>query len=260
SMPYRPDLPPLDEEERAGSGVGWNFEEGGKEAEVLEYEMGTSLSSCKDIVDQEAGEEEQAYSADEATVHSASKARDERKSMSYSPSMETLGMSVGGRYVSTPRAALHSPSDQAEERLNHSPLSASGCASSNGLSVLLVEDSLSILRMTTMLLSKRGYEVCTATNGADALDILAGRCFDVVLMDLQMPVMDGLEAVKRLRQLERGQGVGQVVFGLSANSDEETLREVRSSGFDAFLSKPFQLATFENLFANYRTDSSAQKV
>lgn len=88
------------------------------------------------------------------------------------------------------------------------------------LNILLVDDSLSILKMTTMMLKRSGHKVEQADNGAEGLDaIMQGYAritarlglhtsdcpFDVVLMDLQMPVMDGFESVRRLRAAERDQ-------------------------------------------------------
>jgi CheY-like chemotaxis protein len=74
--------------------------------------------------------------------------------------------------------------------------------SSDQIRVLLVDDTASIRKVTTHLLQRAGYHVTTATNGMDALDKLSKEVFDVVLMDLHMPVMDGIEAVKRLRARE----------------------------------------------------------
>ncbi|RYH26312.1 response regulator [archaeon] len=133
--------------------------------------------------------------------------------------------------------------------------------------VLLVEDTLSIMKMTSMMLCRQGYEVVTASNGAAALDLIEAEyrefeegsrsnalVFDVVLMDLQMPIMDGIEATKRLRRWEQ-QGCTSSgykvplhrnqqlkIVGLSANSDEAVLQATRHAGFDGFISKPFRMA------------------
>ena len=161
-----------------------------------------------------------------------------------------------------------------------------------GLRVLVVDDAPLIVKMTSMLLKRKGHILDSAVNGADALDKISDgyekiRCglhdaaaevaeecvktapFDVVLMDLQMPVLDGIEAVRRLRALERDllqsysthsdtgaphEGKGgviyhQLVIALSANSDDETRLSALEAGADAFMPKPF---TFENFEATLR--------
>jgi CheY-like chemotaxis protein len=135
-------------------------------------------------------------------------------------------------------------------------------------SALVVDDAPMIVKMTTMLLKRKGHTVESAVNGADALDKLlqgyerarrgslggeveqaertAGTPYDVVLMDLQMPVLDGIETIRRLRAAEKGDqelNPHQLVIALSANSDEETRLAALEAGADAFMAKPF---TYEN--------------
>lgn len=133
------------------------------------------------------------------------------------------------------------------------------------LKILVVDDSPTILKMISMMLKREKHDVITATNGAEALhhmealgsepangDALAPspspHIVDVILMDLQMPVMDGLEATKRIRQLE-GVLLHHLIIGVSANSDSETEREALAAGMDSFMRKPF---TLENFYLTYR--------
>eukprot|EP00599_Poterioochromonas_sp_BG-1_P007426 CAMPEP_0173133132 /NCGR_PEP_ID=MMETSP1105-20130129/547_1 /TAXON_ID=2985 /ORGANISM="Ochromonas sp., Strain BG-1" /LENGTH=339 /DNA_ID=CAMNT_0014044747 /DNA_START=1605 /DNA_END=2624 /DNA_ORIENTATION=- len=125
----------------------------------------------------------------------------------------------------------------------------------NELNILLAEDTLSIAKMTKLLLQRQRHQVTVAENGQIALDLLSERRFDVVLMDLQMPVMDGLEATRRIRARERERVKGdnydirehQIVIGVSANSDSETMEEGLRAGIDDFLPKPFSIDAFTDI-------------
>jgi two-component system, sensor histidine kinase len=110
--------------------------------------------------------------------------------------------------------------------------------------MLLVDDSILITKTTSYMLRKLGFEVEVAPNGFDALNLMLENSYTFVLTDIQMPVMDGIEATRRLRAHEMEcvqEGVSisaQFIIGMSADSDTETKREALQSGMNAFLSKP----------------------
>jgi len=106
-------------------------------------------------------------------------------------------------------------------------------------SVLLVEDDAVNQEMTTHMLEKMGHDVEVAGTGVEALDALAERRYDVVLMDVQMPEMDGLEATRRLRRDWPDEEQPYVV-ALTAAATEADHEQCREAGMDAFLSKPVQ--------------------
>jgi CheY-like chemotaxis protein len=184
--------------------------------------------------------------------------------------------------VSSSQAPRHlSPAVSISPRTSLSPhvsRANSLCIDSPRWKVLVVDDAPSILKMTTMLLTKKGHVVETAVNGAEAV-LCVGRAsgkdvqkeeridaapYDVVLMDLQMPVMDGIEAIRRIRaeekkrtmsaevDLESGSRKRQLIIALSANSDSETMQEALDAGADSFLSKPFKYETFHDYMEKQR--------
>lgn len=114
------------------------------------------------------------------------------------------------------------------------------------LRVLLVEDNVTVQQFFAEVLKKYAHLVDVARNGAEALRQWSQVDYDIVLMDLQMPVMDGFEAVGRLREAEREQGGHLPVIALTAHARKEDRREVLRQGFDGYLSKPTRI---KDLFA-----------
>ena len=109
------------------------------------------------------------------------------------------------------------------------------------LRVLVAEDNPVNQKLMSKLLEKAGYETVVVENGAEAVSMFERRPFDIVLMDIQMPVMDGLEATARLRQTIRGRGVP--IIALTANALNADREEYLSKGLDAFIPKPVAVAS-----------------
>ncbi len=118
------------------------------------------------------------------------------------------------------------------------------------LDVLLAEDNVVNQRVATTMLRRLGHRVEVAANGAEALDALARRAFDVVLMDVQMPVLDGLEATRRLR--ERGDPSPWVI-ALTAHALDDHRQQCAAAGMNDFVSKPVQLEDLRAALARVPT-------
>jgi len=101
----------------------------------------------------------------------------------------------------------------------------------------VVDDSMSIRRLVGKTLQGVGFEVIEASNGQEALDRLVGRTVQLVITDLNMPVMDGLEFIRALRD-DKAQKFTPVVF-LTTETDEGRMGDARSAGATAWVVKPF---------------------
>jgi two-component system sensor histidine kinase/response regulator len=108
------------------------------------------------------------------------------------------------------------------------------------LRILVAEDNIVNQRLITKLLEKRGHEVIVVENGRAALDLLESSRFDLVLMDVQMPVLDGLETVRLLRGREIGMPFHQRVVALTAHAMKRDLDRCFAAGMDGYLSKPIR--------------------
>ena len=104
--------------------------------------------------------------------------------------------------------------------------------------VLLVEDNPTNQRVAQLYLERAGCEVTMAADGREALAALESRRFDIVLMDVQMPVMDGLEATRRIRERESTGGRRTPIVALTANAMKQQIDECKANGMDDVLPKP----------------------
>jgi len=106
--------------------------------------------------------------------------------------------------------------------------------------VLLVEDNIVNQKVAVGLLAKRGHAVAVAGDGRQALDALARDLFDVVLMDVQMPVMGGLDATRAIRERERATGAHVRIVAMTAHALNGDRERCLAAGMDGYLSKPIE--------------------
>jgi PAS domain S-box-containing protein len=121
------------------------------------------------------------------------------------------------------------------------------------LRVLLVEDNLVNQRLAVRLLEKRGHRVAVAATGLEALLALEKESFDLVLMDVQMPVMDGLEATTAIREKEKATGRRQAVVALTAHAMKGDREKCLAAGMDGYLTKPIRPQELDQLLEIYVT-------
>ena len=119
------------------------------------------------------------------------------------------------------------------------------------LNILLAEDNAVNQLLATRLLEKRGHRVIVAANGREALVALEEGAFDLVFMDVQMPEMDGLEAVAAIRKKEQLSGKHQVVIALTAHAMKGDEQRCLAAGMDGYLTKPIRLQELEAVLSDY---------
>jgi CheY-like chemotaxis protein len=106
------------------------------------------------------------------------------------------------------------------------------------LSILLAEDNPMNQKLATRLLEKRGHRITTVNNGREAVEALHEKDYDIVLMDVQMPEMDGWKATQAIRQMEQATGQHIPILALTAHAMKEYEELCYQAGMDGFLTKP----------------------
>jgi PAS domain S-box-containing protein len=119
------------------------------------------------------------------------------------------------------------------------------------LRILVAEDNLVNQRLVVRLLEKRGHRVVVAINGKETLAALEKESFDIVLMDVQMPEIDGFEATAAIREKEKSNGLHQIIVALTAHAMKGDHEKCLAGGMDGYLSKPIRPQELDEMLARY---------
>jgi len=121
------------------------------------------------------------------------------------------------------------------------------------LSILLAEDYFTNRLVLVQMLANKGYKVDLAENGVRVLELYKQNEYDLILMDIQMPVMDGIEAVKRIREMEKGTDKYTPIIAITAYALQGDKERLLAMGIDDYLSKPIDmLELYEKIEQNYK--------
>lgn len=120
------------------------------------------------------------------------------------------------------------------------------------LQVLLVEDSPTALKLMARMVQRLGHIVTTASDGVEALDLMKQQKFDLVVMDVNMPRMNGLDTSNEFRKIEKARGLAPSeeavkIIAMSADMSNTLYHEVSNAGFDAFVPKPLTVESFKEV-------------
>ncbi len=128
----------------------------------------------------------------------------------------------------------------------------SGTSDLIDIRLLLVEDNPVNQKVASVMLGKMGCQISIASNGQEAIDLLRDKHFQLILMDCQMPVMDGFEATRRIRNGLAGSANARLpIIAMTANAMEEDRRECLAAGMNDFISKPITLARLQEILKHW---------
>lgn len=110
----------------------------------------------------------------------------------------------------------------------------------NHSNILLVEDNFSNQQIIILYIKNEVHKIEVAFNGKEALDKFGKAKYDLILMDVQMPIMDGFKATQKIREIEKSTGTHTPIIAVTANAFPEDKEKCLASGMDDYISKPFQ--------------------
>jgi len=113
--------------------------------------------------------------------------------------------------------------------------------------ILIVEDNLRNMRLIELLLKDSGYTLLKATDGGEALDVAVSEQPDLILMDVQLPKLSGLEATRQLRQMPAFSRIP--ILAITAYAMRGDREKFIAAGFDAYLSKPINTSELREMVA-----------
>ena len=119
--------------------------------------------------------------------------------------------------------------------------------------ILVVDDDPRLLHVVSMYLSIEGYDVLTAVDGEEELRLVAESPPDLVILDVMMPGMDGLEACRRIKRDPSTRSIPVLMF--TALSREDDIEAGRTAGADRFINKPFSLIGLEAVIKAFLGDA-----
>ena len=123
--------------------------------------------------------------------------------------------------------------------------------SESKVNILVAEDNVVNQRLVKELLVRKNYSVTIVDNGLKIFDVLEQSKFDIILMDIQMPIMDGLEATSIIREIEKGTGKHTPIIGITAYAVKADNAKCMEAGMDDYLAKPFVKEEFYLMVEKY---------
>jgi len=128
--------------------------------------------------------------------------------------------------------------------------------SEHRLPILVVEDNPINQKIVAAVLKKNGFDTTLTLNGAEALMALAQHPYRIILMDIEMPIMDGFTAVKKIRTMPKYDSI--LIYAMTGHDSELEVDQLLKMGFSGILGKPFDVHAFLNLIDEIRLSSKLQ--
>lgn len=119
--------------------------------------------------------------------------------------------------------------------------------------IIVAEDSSVIQNLTRKILSQMNYEIVSVKNGQQVIDLLEEKDFDLILLDIHMPVMDGMECATKIRNMET-ETKNIPIIAITGNANNYTMKDFESAGINDFLPKPLNYDNLVEMVRKYIED------
>jgi CheY-like chemotaxis protein len=120
--------------------------------------------------------------------------------------------------------------------------------------IIVAEDSSVIQNLTKKILSQLNYEISSVKNGQQVIDLLNKDDFGMVLLDIHMPVMDGMECARQIREME-GNNKDIPIVAITGNANNYTMEDFEEVGINAFIPKPLNYDSVVEMVKKYTDDN-----
>ena len=131
-------------------------------------------------------------------------------------------------------------------------MATSGNTDRSSFSILLAEDNPINQKVAMRVLKHLGYQADMVGNGKEVIEAITNKSYDLILMDIQMPEMDGLETTQHIRNQEIGSQLTPIVIvAITANASHDDQYICREAGMNDYISKPIQIPKLKNILQRY---------
>ena len=120
-----------------------------------------------------------------------------------------------------------------------------------GKRILIAEDSSVILNLTKKILEQELYEISAAKNGEEVIKMVEQNDFDLILMDINIPLIDGMECTRQIRLMDNQDKSNVPIFAISGNANNYSTEDFKAVGINEFLQKPLNFDNLVTLVSDY---------
>ncbi len=120
-----------------------------------------------------------------------------------------------------------------------------------GKKILIAEDSSVILNLTKKILMQQNFEIVTVKNGQSVLEKLENESFDLILMDINMPILDGMATTRKIRESNDSSISSLPIFAITGNASNYSIEEFKAVGINEYLQKPLDFDRLVTLVNQY---------